>query len=155
MIFKKILLALSILMLGFSFSYAPVSAEQWVPTAPTAEEFNKQQQKNNDISSENFQINVWNITPTDASGLTNNWGANSEDLIQNTLGLIIEKLITAFWVLSLLVMTIGAWFMIIYHGQDELLTRWKSIFSYGLISLAVALSAWLLVNFVSYLLYWS
>jgi len=26
-------------------------------------------------------------------------------------------------VLSLLVMTIGAGFMIIYHGQDELLTR--------------------------------
>ena len=154
MIFKKIILALSILMLGFSFSYALVAAEEEISTAPTAAQSNEQQNNNNDISSENFQINVWNITPTDASRLTTDWG-NSEDLIQNTLGLIIEKLITAFWVLSLLVMTIGAGFMIIYHGQDELLTRWKSIFSYGLISLAVALSAWLLVNFVSYLLYWS
>ena len=132
MIFKKILLALSVLILGFSFAYTSVDANQ-------------------DISDAGFTIDVWTITPTDTTSLS----GSSSDVIEDLWNTIITKLITAFWVLSLLVMTIGAWFMIIYHGQDELLTRWKSIFSYGLISLAVALSAWLLVNFVSYLLYWS
>ena len=133
MIFKKILLALSILILGFSFSYVPVGASQ-------------------DISDAWFTIDVWTITPTWTGSF--DWKSSTE-VINFTLETLITSLITAFWVLSLLVMTIGAGFMIIYHGQDELLTRWKSIFSYGLISLAVALSAWLLVNFVSYLLYWS
>jgi len=132
MIFKKIFLMLSILILGLSFSYAPISASQ-------------------DISGTWFTIDVWTITPTDTTNLS--W--NSSDVIEALGTTIITKLITAFWVLSLLVMTIWAWFMIIYHGQDELLSRWKSIFSYGLISLVVALSAWFLVNFVSYLLYWS
>jgi len=105
-----------------------------------------------DISNPGFKINVGGITPTDTTRIS--WNS-SEELIQNTLWLIIEKLITAFGVLSLLVMTIWAGFMIIYHGQDELLSRWKSIFSYGLISLAVALSAWFLVKPTSLLLYWA
>lgn len=137
MIFKKILLTFSILFIGFSFHYAPVVAEETLVQ---------------DISDSNFTIDVGTITPTDTTKLQ--WQTSSKN-IEALWTTVITKLITAFWVLSLLVMTIWAWFMIIYHGQDELLTRWKSIFSYGLISLVVALSAWFLVNFVSYLLYWS
>jgi len=50
-------------------------------------------------------------------------------------------------------MTIGAGYMIIYHGDESLLSRGKSIFTAGLISLAIALSAGLIVKFISYLLY--
>jgi hypothetical protein len=51
------------------------------------------------------------------------------------------------------VMTIGWGYMIFHVWQDSLLSRWKTIFMYGLISLAIALSSWILVNVVSYLLF--
>lgn len=136
MMLKNILFSISSIFLIFSFFYSPVFSNE----------------ANEDISKSDFTINVWDITPTWTDTLS--WKTSAE-AIDFTLETIITKLITAFWVLSLLVMTVGAWFMIIYHGQDELLTRWKSIFSYGLISLVVALSAWFLVKLVSYLLYWS
>jgi hypothetical protein len=43
--------------------------------------------------------------------------------------------------------------MIIYHGQDEFLSKGKSIFTAGLIALVVALSAGLIVRLFSALLY--
>lgn len=58
-----------------------------------------------------------------------------------------------FGVLSVFIMTIGAGYMIIYHGQDEFLSKGKSIFVSGLIALAVALSAGLIVQLFSALLY--
>jgi hypothetical protein len=50
-------------------------------------------------------------------------------------------------------MTIGAGYMIIYHGQDEFLSRWKAIFMSGIISLAIALSAGIIVRLFTYILY--
>ncbi len=50
-------------------------------------------------------------------------------------------------------MTIGAGYMIIYHGQDDLLSKGKTIFLSGIISLAIALSAGVIVNLFAYLLY--
>ena len=104
----------------------------------------------NDISTWTFMINVNNIAP--------GWSAliiedSAEKTAQNVLQTIIDKFIIAFWVLALLVMTIGWGYMILYHGQDELLSKWKSIFSAGIIGLVVALSAGLLVRLVSYFLY--
>lgn len=101
------------------------------------------------INKTSFTIDVWTFSPwNDALIESGSWAT-----IKGFLSNIINKLIVAFWVLSLFFMTIGAGYMIIYHGQDELLSRWKSIFMAGLISLAVALSAGMMVNFVAYLLY--
>lgn len=101
------------------------------------------------ISSENFQISVGTISPWGDTHVQ--WG--TEASVNSFLSTVIDKLIVAFGALSLLFMTIGAGYMIVYHGQDELLSRWKSIFVAGLISLAVALMAGMLVRFVAYLLY--
>lgn len=58
-----------------------------------------------------------------------------------------------FWVISLFIMTIGAGYMIIHHGDDELLSRGKWIFTAGITSLIIALSAYYIVDLVWYLLY--
>jgi hypothetical protein len=54
---------------------------------------------------------------------------------------------------SLLIMTIWAWYMIIFHGQDELLSKWKYIFMSWIIALVVALSSYYIVSLLRYLLY--
>ncbi len=137
---KKIIIWFIILLSWFQFSTHSVSAEgcSWSGC----------------ISSTDFSIDTNNFAP---------WGSNiwGTDIKQNStegtmkvlLGVIIKNLIVIFWVLSLLVMTIGWGYMIFHAGEESLLSRWKSIFIYGLVSLAVALSAWLLVKLVSYILY--
>ncbi len=80
-------------------------------------------------------------------------GNDMADNINYILINIIDLLIISFWVLSLLVMSIGAWYMIIYHWEEEFLSKWKTIFKAWIISLSVALLSWLIVNFVNYLIY--
>lgn len=150
MVFRKAIVAICILLFGFSGFFAPT-------TLVNADETKKIECKwENCIWSADFKINVGSITPGSVNQSSDTVvGTDVQTTVNNFLENIITQLIIAFWVLALLVMTIGAGFMIIYHGQDELLTRWKSIFSYGLISLVVALSAGFLVQLVSYLLYWA
>jgi hypothetical protein len=50
-------------------------------------------------------------------------------------------------------MTIWSGFILLYHWQDELLTKWKNIFMSGVYSLILALSSYYLVSVVRYLLY--
>lgn len=102
------------------------------------------------IDSPNFTINVGDFTPGSVALGDND---DSTQAANNILGRIIDMLIVAFGALSLFFMTIGAGYMIIYHGQDEFLSRWKSIFMAWLISLAIALSAGMIVKFIAYLLY--
>ena len=102
-----------------------------------------------DITSPGFMINVWDIAP----GWSELDGGSAVGTWEKVLQTIITKLMIAFWVLALLVMTIGWGYMIFYHGQDDLLSKWKTIFSAWLIALAVALSAWILVKVVAYILY--
>ena len=59
----------------------------------------------------------------------------------------------AIWAISLLVMTIWAWYMIFYHWQDELLSKGKSIFNAWIIALIVALSSYYIVSLVRLILY--
>lgn len=103
----------------------------------------------NNIKDADFEINVADITP----GNTSLIGAGAGETVDNVLLTILEKLIVVFWVFAVFIMTIGAWYMIIYHGQDEFLSKWKSIFLSGIIALAVALSAWVIVKLFAYLLY--
>lgn len=103
------------------------------------------------INSTEFAIDVWTFSPGGDSELAT-WDSTTET-VNNVLATIIANLIVAFWVLSLLVMTIGGWYMIFHAWEESLLSRWKSIFIYGLVSLAIALSAWIIVQLVTYLLY--
>jgi len=82
----------------------------------------------------------------------NQWWT-SKDTLDNWLKVIVEKLMIAFWVLSLWIMTIGWGYMIFAAGQDELLNKWKSIFNSWLIALLVALASWIIMKLIIYLLY--
>ncbi len=105
-----------------------------------------------DISQEGFKIHVWNFAPW-GKQLLNESDGTTQWVVNTTLATILEKLIVVFWVIAGLMMTIGAGYMIIYHGQDELLNRWKSIFTWGIIALIIALCAGLIVRLFAYLLY--
>lgn len=78
---------------------------------------------------------------------------NSKTTINTVLWTLIQKLMIALWVISLLIMTIGAGYMILYHGEDEYLSKWKSIITAGVIALIVSLSSYYMVNLLWYILY--
>lgn len=73
--------------------------------------------------------------------------------IDKWLEVTVQKMMVALWVIALFIMTIGWWYMIFAHGQDELLNKWKSIFNAWLIALIVALSSSIIMKVVIYLLY--
>lgn len=79
--------------------------------------------------------------------------ATSKATVENWLSIIVQKLMIAFWILSLFIMTVGWWYMIFAWWQDELLNKWKSIFSAWLIALLVALWSAIIMKLVIYLLY--
>lgn len=106
-----------------------------------------------DISTTSFKINVLDLTP----GWDNiinvaGWGSQKQ-VMANILAEIIYDLMVAIWVTAILTMTIGWAYMIIYAWQDDLLSKWKTIFKTWLIALSVALLSWLLIKLVSFLLY--
>ena len=78
---------------------------------------------------------------------------DAEETIDDVLEVIVNKLMIWFWVLALFIMTVGWGYMIFAHGQDELLNKWKSIFSAWIISLLVALWSWIIMKIVISLLY--
>lgn len=102
-----------------------------------------------DISSKDFEI--------DTSLFSIGWSSlkwwDSKTTINNTLWNVIKKLMIALWVISLFVMTVWAWYMIMYHWHDEYLSKWKNIFIWWITALIVALSSYYLVNLVWYILY--
>lgn len=105
------------------------------------------------LNSPNFEINVNNIIGIGFStGDYKNLG-NSEQKINFVLWTIIQKLMIALWVLSVLIMTVGWGYIILFHGQDELLSKGKSIFMSGVIALVVALSSYYLVSGLRFILY--
>ena len=101
-----------------------------------------------DFTSPSFTIEVNDIAPADRV----EWGTIRE-VSNNLLWKIIQSLMIPLWAIALLIMTIWAWYMIFYHWQDELLTKWKSIFNSWLIALIVALSAYYMVSLVRFILY--
>lgn len=93
---------------------------------------------------------IW-IKDTIWIGFETKW--TTSQTINYTLGTIIQKLMIALWVLAVLIMTVWAGYIIMYHGQDELLSKGKSIFMSGITSLVVALSSYYLVSILRYILY--
>lgn len=77
----------------------------------------------------------------------------SQQTINNLIWNLIQRLVIWLWIIAGLIMTIWAWYMIVYHGQDELLTRWKNIFMMGITGLVVALISYQLIALVRYILY--
>mgnify|MGYP001942619757 CR=1 FL=1 len=80
-------------------------------------------------------------------------GKDTSQVINYTLGTVIQKLMIALWVLAVLIMTIWGGYIILYHGQDELLSKGKSIFMSGVTALVVALSSYYIVAILRYILY--
>lgn len=104
------------------------------------------------LDSSSFQIDV------SSSGGILGWmwftpEGDTSQVINRTLGTIIQKLMVALWVLAVLIMTVWAGYIIMYHGQDELLSKGKSIFMAGVTSLVVALSSYYLVSILRFILY--
>lgn len=102
------------------------------------------------LDQSSFMIDTNDFVPGGKSIKT--WSTAKEN-INKALWTIIQKLMVALWILSLFIMTIWAWYIILYHGQDELLSKWKSIFMSGIIALVVALTSYYLVSLVTYILY--
>jgi hypothetical protein len=131
---KKIISLICTLLVSFSFF--------WVYAADGE----------NKINSQDFEIKVSDIAPGGQFVAEQGFTETSE-VVNFVLGSIIQKLMIALWSLALIIMTIWAWYMILAHGQDELLSKWKSIFISGIISLIVALSSYYLVSFIRFILY--
>ena len=101
------------------------------------------------ICSDKFEIDTKLFSPGGA-GLNKN---SSEKTINWFMTVLIKKLMVALGSLALLIMVVWAWFMIFAMWKDENLNKWKTIFKAWLISLAIALSSYYMVSFLSYILY--
>lgn len=102
-----------------------------------------------DITTQSFEIPVSTFTP----GTTKlEWKTTSEKT-NFVLWKIIETMMLAIWILSILIMTVGWWFIILHNWQDELLNKWKSIFMSGVYAMVIALGSYILVSIVGYILY--
>ncbi len=101
-----------------------------------------------DITTRVFTISVNDITP----GMKVKWGS-LEETVNFALGTIIQKLMIGLGSLSILIMTVGAWYIVLHNWQDELLNKWKSIFMSWIYAMIVALTSYYLIVIVRYLLY--
>jgi len=108
----------------------------------------KSKEAKNDITTSVFTINVGDISPW-----MNTHGGNLEENVNFVLGTIIQKLMIGLGSLSILIMTVGAWYIVLHNGQDELLNKWKSIFMSWIYAMIVALGSYYLIVIVRYLLY--
>ncbi len=102
----------------------------------------------NNLSSPNYMIDTNNL------GLGTSLKRNTaEDTTENVLAQIVNKMLIALWSLALFMMTLGWWYMIFSHWNDEILGRWKALIIAWIVSIVVALSAWIIMRVTIYLLY--
>lgn len=83
----------------------------------------------------------------------NEWSGSWKKTINAVLWTIIQKLMIVLWTLSFAIITIWGYFMITSHWDDSLLTKWKNVVKWWILSLVIALSSYYIVNMVSYILY--
>lgn len=110
----------------------------------------KKEAEKKDITSDWFEVPIWSLTPGDEWNLA--W-KSTEVVINMTLWNIIQKLMIGLGSVSLLVMTFWGWYMIFFHWQDELLSKWKSMFTSWIIALIVSLSSYYMVDLLRFILY--
>lgn len=102
------------------------------------------------LCSEKFTIKTSLFSPGGKSFVAK-WGAQKTMTAFFTT--LIQKLMVALWSLALLIMVIWAGFMIFAMWKDDSLNKWKTIFKSWVIALAIALSSYFMVSFLSYILY--
>jgi hypothetical protein len=56
-------------------------------------------------------------------------------------------------VISILIMTIWAWFMMLHSWDDSLLSKWKTIFTWWIYAVVIALASYYIIDLIKYLLY--
>lgn len=104
-----------------------------------------------DLSSRWFQVKVSELSPGNENEISK--AKTTEQVINMTLWNIIQKLMIGLGSVSLLVMTFWGWYMIFFHWQDELLSKWKSMFTSWIIALIVSLSSYYMVDLLRFILY--
>ena len=100
------------------------------------------------INTPDFIIDVSTLTP----GLSAS-DSNTTENANTLLGVVIQTLLWALTSISVLIMVVWAGYMILYNGQDELLSKWKSIFISGVIATAIALTSYYLVDLLRNILF--
>ena len=147
---KKILLFLCLFFSLFYYnnSFALTEQEQMLNDQWWNSEDSAYSDKSWDLTSPDFQINVDDISPW----IVWQWSTTKER-VNWLLWTFIQNMMIALWILSVFIMTIGSWYMILHNGQDELLSKWKSIFMSWVYAMIVALTSYYLIAIVSYLLY--
>jgi hypothetical protein len=102
------------------------------------------------IDKPNFTIKVDDISPW-----MNVWtfGWDTKKTVNFAFATIIQKLMIGLGSLSLLIMTVWAWYIVLHNWQDELLNKWKSIFMSWVYAMVVALSSYYIIVIVRYILY--
>lgn len=108
-------------------------------------------QANTDIKSSNYTIKTQDIVPWTTYKTTNR---DTKKRVNDSLLVIIQKLLIPLWVLSAFVMAIWAGYMILSSWQDEVLNKGKKIFKMWIFAVVIALISYLLVELVKYLLYY-
>lgn len=98
-----------------------------------------------------FVIDVSSISPW--INIDNKAWDTTSQRVNWILWTIIQKMMIALWVLSVLIMTTWSWYIILHNWQDELLSKWKTIFMSWIYAMIVALSSYYLIAIVRYLLY--
>lgn len=79
--------------------------------------------------------------------------STSKQTIDQFLTTLIQKLMIALWSIALFVMIIWSWFMIFAMWKDDNLNKWKTIFKAWIIALVIALSSYMMVSLLKYILY--
>jgi len=102
----------------------------------------------NDLTSSNFTINVDSISPW-----INAEGSNTQERVNWLLWKVIQNMMIALGTLSVLIMTVWSWYIILHNWQDELLSKWKSIFMAWVYAMIIALSSYLIIYIVRQILY--
>jgi len=108
------------------------------------------EEDNTNINSAEFIIPVDSIFQTWVKVGSNQDSAKSANFV---LGTIIQKLMIGLGSIAAVIMSIGAGYMILNAGQDELLSKWKSIFMSWIIAMVVSLTSYYLVSLVRYILF--
>lgn len=148
---KKIFIKIFSLIVLFFLSFSSVSAVAAIANWWNNSQNQAQQSTPNpweDLTKPTYRINVDNFTPGWKFTKT-----KTEDRLQWGLLTIIQNLMIPFWVLALFVITIWAWYMILHNWEDEMLNKWKRIFKMWIFSICLALSSYLIIELVKYIIY--
>ncbi len=155
---KKILILMIFLFSFFVwnsvFAQGGTSYSNWSSYNTTSKtELNQRNEKCdvtwNCMDRSSFKINTDNFS----LGKNNLKWTTWTQTINKTFWVIIQQLMIILWTLSLVVISIWAWFMMLFHWDDSTLTKWKNTIKWWIIALVVALSSYYIINMVWYILY--